>query len=232
MAQRTGIDLSAQSLRDCDLTALSRSHRDQLSIERLVILVPARGTNMSALARRVWALAEPCSIPVLYVGLAGHETAAEGNLRLRMITLASMTRDEKVQVESHFEPGNNWIQAIHKVWKPGDVIICLAEHEVHVQYRGNHMLSEVIEAILDIPVYVVPGVMVRQRDRRREVDQKMSRLADVVSRLALPLLFIGALFVLQVRISFGEPGIMRTLLLSITGLAEVGVLGIWSLSRR
>ncbi len=215
---------------------------DQLTVGRMIILVPAQNTNMPALARRVWTLAQPCSIPVLYLSLASREPETENNQRLRMIMLASMTRDDQVVVDTHLHSEGDWIKALQGAIRPGDIVICLAEHAVRVQHRGDYALSDVIETMLDIPVYVIHGVMINQHVHKptstlappslSRLTRAWARLIKFGSRLALPALMMGALVILQVRISFSAPSALRTLLLSMTGLAEVGVFGIWSVSHR
>lgn len=225
MAQRKSIEYPVERIEFTQPRTAVQSGSDQLQINRLIVLVPRYSVNISALARRVWSLAEPCAIPVLFLSISNAGSDPDGDARLRMITLASMTRDEKVTVDYRLEPENNWVRAVHLVWQPGDAVICLSEHKINLKFHGNHALSQVIEAVLAVPVYVIPGMYVRDRAAERAAFVQTDRAARLLSRLFLPILIAGAFLIAQLHISFNTAGALRTLLLSLSGLAEIGVVG-------
>ena len=125
---------------------------DQVDVSRLLVLAPDRGFDTTRLARIIWNLAAPCSLPVLYLSLGGEESG----VRLRMITLASMTRDAHVQVDILVTSGTNWVRAVKDVLHPGDLVLCFGDQLVRVQGLGVRPLYDVLETALHVRVYVVP----------------------------------------------------------------------------
>lgn len=72
-------------------------------IRRLVAVVPDAELNEAQLAQRVWLLAQPHRLEVLYVGLA---VTPENEARLlrRLATLAAITRTAHMAVETWVQP--------------------------------------------------------------------------------------------------------------------------------
>ena len=79
---------------------------------RLLVLVPDLDLDEVDLARRVWSLAEPRSLPVLYLGMSA-EPFRESLVRRRLATLAAITRDDRIQVNTRYLPVHKWLEAIH-----------------------------------------------------------------------------------------------------------------------
>jgi hypothetical protein len=228
MAQRKSIEYNVEALDLLSVGTRTERHCDHISITRLIVLVPARGIDNSALARKIWMLAEPCAINVLFLGLNGHQPGDEGDVRLSIANLASMTRDEHIQVDTHLEPDDSWVRAVHRVWQPGDTVICLAEHKVNIKHHGDYPLSTVLDAILDVPVYVIPGLYLTDRVKLRNEAERIHWVEQELSQLLVPFLILGTFLLMQIGIGDSTSGVLRTVLLSVSGLAEVGVLGVWA----
>lgn len=131
---------------------VSSVHADPVDVTRLLVLVPNRGFDTTELARIIWNLAAPCCLPVLYLSLGGQESG----VRLRVITLASLTRDERVNVDIVVTAGANWVRAAREALRPGDIVICFSDQLIRVQGMGVRPLYDVLERVLHVPVYVVP----------------------------------------------------------------------------
>ncbi|HEY3291137.1 MAG TPA: hypothetical protein VGK87_13495 [Anaerolineae bacterium] len=230
MAQRKSIEFPVESIEYTQPRTAVQSGSDQLQINRLIVLVPRNSVNISALARRVWSLAEPCAIPVLYLAISDDGSELDGDARLRMVTLASMTRDDKVAVDYHLEPDHNWVRAVHTVWQPGDAVICLSEHKINLKFHGHAALSQVLESVLAVPVYVLPGLFLRNRAAEREAFMRTDRAARLLSRFLFPVLIMAGFLLTQLHISLNTAGTLRTLLLSFSGLVEIGVVGVFLLT--
>jgi hypothetical protein len=194
---------------------------------RLIILVPNKGIDICALARRLRALATPCQINVLLLGLSGRTGHKGVSTRLRLVALWAMTRDDHVQVDYRVEQDDNWVRAIHHVLQPGDAVICMAEQMIDMGACGCRPLSQVIEDLLDVPVYVLPGMYARERASRPRTDAQSARMVRLLSKVAILVLVI-AVFWAQVQIDLVTTGILRTGLLCASSLAEVGLIGVWS----
>ena len=217
---------SAQQL----IAASKRLHQDALALTRLIVLVPSRGINHNAMAHRIWSLASPCQINVLFLSLSNKAGAEEeDDTRIHLATLASMTRDENVQVETRIEVDDNWVSAVRKVWQPGDAVICAAEQSVKLCGAGWQPLSGVLEHLLDIPVYVVPGLLLASRTRSHEPVERKDKPARLLSSLMVPILIVAGFFFLQVRINSVTTGLVHTALLCTSAVVEVGLIGMWGL---
>jgi hypothetical protein len=205
----------------CDVT-----EQDHVALTRLVILVPNQGINTYALSRRVKALATPCQLRVLFLGLGGY-AGVDTSAHYRLATLGSMTRDQGVGVDVHVEPDDNWVRAVHRILQPGDAVICMAEQMITLRTCGRRALSQVIEYLLDVPVYVLTGMYVAERARGPQISARMSLVLQTLSHVAMLALVMSVLWAL-VRIDLATTGILRTGLLCVLGLVEVGLIGAWS----
>src|ERR1700720_2038974 len=63
---------------------------------RLVVLVPYLDLDEPALSRRIWNLAAPNKLAVLYLGLSP-STSEEPHARRQLATIAALTRDDWVK---------------------------------------------------------------------------------------------------------------------------------------
>jgi hypothetical protein len=225
-ANNKGLTLHQSSKQS--ISASQKLHEDRLSLSRLIVLIPNRGVDYNGVARRIWSLASPCQISVLYLCLANEGGTDEDDARFHLATLASMTRGDGINVETRIEPDGSWVRAIHRVWQQGDAVICLAEQRVSVGAWGHQPLSGVIECLLDVPVYVLPGLDLAERDRQREEMLKIERAAQFLSAWIVPILIASAFFVLQLWINFVTTGSTHIALLCLTGLVEVGLIGYWN----
>jgi hypothetical protein len=99
---------------------------------------------------------------------------------------------------------------------------------VSVGAWGHQPLSGVIECLLDVPVYVLPGLDLVERDRQREEMAKIERAAQFLSVWIAPVLIASIFFVLQLWINFVTTGFTHIALLCTTVLLEVGVIGYWN----
>ena len=227
LAQKDSQSRVAQPGIDDSAALTSALHRDHLTIDRLIVLVPNRGLDSLTLARAVWNLTQPCHIPVMYVALSGRSAEDDIAARMRLTTLAAMTRDDDVQVDTHIEAAESWTHAVHEIWKAGDAVVCMAEHKVPLRLGGEYPLWQVLECLLDVPVYVLPGIYNPQGaavDPRRD---DLSHTLKTLSRLLVPLVIVGSFFLMQLRIGSMTAGFSRVEYLGLSGLVEVGLIGAW-----
>jgi len=228
MAQRKGIEYNVGALDLLSVGTRTERQRDHLAISRLIVLVPGRGIDNAMLARKVWMLAEPCAINVLFLGLSGAQSGDDGDARLTIASLAAMTRDEHVTAESHLAEEDSWARAVHQVWQPGDAVICLAEHKINVKHHGDYPVSVVLDAILDVPVYVIPGLYLTDRVRMRDDEERIRWVEHELAQLLVPFLILAGFFLLQLRIGVSSTSSTRTALLGASVVLEVGVFGVWA----
>jgi hypothetical protein len=212
-------------------SASGSDQQDTSDFRRIVVLVPSQGVDQIALARKVWALAAPPPLKVIFLGVERRASQQDTGLRLRLITLASMTRDEQVEVETHIEPGGNWVRAVRRVWQPGDIVIGHEGQRVWLPGYGAQPLNQVIEAALGIPVFMLTGVYSGERST---LDWSVAffRRAPRLLLRTLPLFIICAFLYMQVRIDLTTAGFMRTTLLAFVAVTALGLLGAWAVLNR
>lgn len=144
---------------EIDSTRLIASHRiDPDTIRRLIVLVPSGKLDGKALAKRIWRLAHPTGLKVLYVALAGRENEV-AYYRRRLADLAAMTNYEPVTAGRKTIVGGSWVRAVGEIRQPGDLVICLEGHELPDGLTGRKRLGDVLSASLNVPVYVLGGIL-------------------------------------------------------------------------
>jgi hypothetical protein len=194
----------------------------KMELSRLIVLVPAEGAYGIELARRIWALAGPCELKVLFLCVLGQDLHNESAVRLRLSTLASQIRYDRVEVETHIDPALTWIEAVGRNWQPGDIVICCAEQMIRTEFYGNQPLCQVLEQTLDVPVFVLTGLYSQQPE---PVPDKYWR----ITRWLIPIAIVIGFFYVESHVDSVTLGLAHTLLLTAVALAEIGLLAAWSL---
>ncbi len=183
---------------------------------RLVVLVPGLSADDASLAQQIWALASPRQLAVLYLGLCA-DSAHEPGLRRRLTTLAALTRDAWVSVETRLDLGTNWIRSVKGVWQAGDIVVCHAEQRTGFWRRP---LSRALVSTLDGPVCTLAGFYPQPPGSER------GPLAGALW-WTVPLATVAIFFWLQVRLDRLPGDWAHTLLLYVAVLVEAGVLWLW-----
>ncbi|MEW6402355.1 MAG: hypothetical protein AB1649_11180 [Chloroflexota bacterium] len=151
----TRIDLTPASL-----TSRAASPRDPAADRRLIVLVPAE-TDSTALAPRIWELANALESRVQFLGLSS-DAAQESSLRRQLVTMSAMVEDGKVHSEAWLVIGKDWVSAVRLDLREGDMLVC---------FEGQHAgffhkpLSQILESNLRTPVYVLSGLFGQPRAR-------------------------------------------------------------------
>jgi len=185
------------------------------SVRRLVVLVPAADMDEVELAKRIWELAAPAGLAVLFLGLCP-QIAEEPAMQRRLITLASLTRDERVPLETRIEFGRDWLPHIRAIHQTGDVILCHAEQNTGLMRKP---LSRALES-LGGPVWTLAGFY-PSRD-----DSAPGPLAEFLF-WGISMAILAAFFWLQIWIARLHVDWARNMLLYLSILAEAGLLGAW-----
>ncbi len=185
------------------------------TVRRLVVLVPAADVDEVELARRIWELAAPSGLAVLFLGLCA-QIAEEPAMQRRLVTLASLTRDARIPLETRIEFGRDWLRRIKPIHRPGDVIICHAEQTTGLRHRP---LSRALES-LGGPVWTLAGFY-SSRDASPH-----GPLSGVVF-WGVSMVILAAFFWLQVRMVRLDDDWAHNLLLYLSVLAESGLLWLW-----
>lgn len=189
---------------------------------RLLVLIPDQDTDETELARRVWELASPRHLAVVYLSLTT-DALTEARARRRLATLAAVTRDEWVNVQTRMVIGGDWRKAVRAVWRSGDLVVCHAEQMVPDGFVGmwRKPLGQALVATLNAPVYLLTGFyMALPAPTTRRFSQLLS--------WSIPLLILIGFFMLQVQIEQQVTGWLKTMLLSASVALEFGLVGLWN----
>lgn len=188
----------------------------QPTVQRVIVLIPQQEMDDSGLARRIWSLAAPRSLKVLYLGLCV-DVSREYRLRRRLVTLAAITRDDRVFVETQLEIGNDWLRTVKTVWRPGDMVVCHAEQIAGMRRRP---LSEAMISTLQVPVCILNGFYSPDR-------VNPALLKGVVSWFGSIAIIVGFFWV-QAGIERMAKDWAHTALLYLSVVAEFGLIWIWN----
>lgn len=186
---------------------------------RLVVLMPDMDLDEAGLAWRVWSLAAPNSLAVLYLGSARSETE-EPRARRRLATIAALTRDERVMVKTMLALEANWLGALRPVLRSGDVIVCHAEQTLW-SWRGARLLGSGLCQALQSPVHLLSGFY-------RKAPAPAAHLAAAILFWGGAVAILTSAFWLQVQISALPPNGAESALLLLSVVAECGLIGLWN----
>lgn len=188
-----------------------------MNARRLVVLVPDQQVDDAALAKRVWSLAVSRRLSVTYLGLA-RDVDAEMRLRRELSLLLALTRDDRFTVETKPVARRTWLQALRAEIRPGDVVVCVASHQIARWGRAPQSVVHVIEASGLYPVLELRDVSIAVPERPSQLQLMWQ---------AVPLVIIGGFFQIQVLIAQAARDWPRTALLCISVGAEVGLIWMW-----
>lgn len=189
---------------------------------RLLVLIPDQDTDETELARRVWELASPRHLAVLYLCLT-NDALTEARARRRLATLAAVTRDDWVNVQTRLVTGGDWGKGVRGLWRPGDLVVCHAEQMIPDGFIGmwSKPLGQALVATLNAPVYLLAGFY-------EALPASTPRRLSQVLSWSIPLLILIGFFMIQVQIEQQVTGWLRTTLLSASVALEFGLVGLWN----
>jgi hypothetical protein len=131
------------------------------SAQRLVVLVPNKEVDELEFAYRIWSLASPRRLTVLFISLVG-EAREEAQARQRLARLAAITRDEWTQIETQMEFNSNWFEAVERIRRQGDLVVCHLEQRVSRWDLGRQALASALVSRLNLSTYVLSGFYSKQ----------------------------------------------------------------------
>lgn len=187
-----------------------------LPAQRLLVLIPDADSANTELARRIWELAVAHGFPVLLLGLCMDATE-EILLRRQLVTMAAAIRDSKVSTQIQIEFGQDWIEKVRAVWRPGDLVVCFAEQQVGLRHKP---LSQVLNSGLQVPVYILSGLYVPDRPRSSLPSQIVSWAGSIGILLGF--------FWVQVKIDQLPKDWTHTFLLCLSVFVEIVLIWMWN----
>jgi hypothetical protein len=186
---------------------------------RLVVLVPDLDLDETALSRRIWNLAAPNKLAVLYLGLS-RSAPEEPYARRRLATVAALTRDDWVQVSTALAVEEDWAGALRPLLRSGDLIVCHSEQTAPA-WRGARPLGNALCEILQTPVHLLQGFYAGDPAQPAHPTARFMFWGGSVVILATA-------FWLQVQISALPKNWAESALMVLSVVAECGLIGLWS----
>src|SRR5258708_5477015 len=187
---------------------------------RLVVLVPDLDLDDAALARRIWNLAVPNKLSVLYLGLS-ISASEEPHVRRQLATIAALTRDDWVKVSTRLAGETDWVAALRPLVRKDDLIVCHLEQTVS-GWRGPRPLGETLCQILQLPVQLLEGFYAGDP----------AQAAHPTARLVFwsgAFIILASAFWLQVQISGLPKNWAVTALVALSVVAVCLRIGLWIL---
>jgi hypothetical protein len=185
-------------------------------VRRLVVLVPNLEMDEVEMARRIWELASPPHLAVLFLALCT-DAVDEPRIRRRLATLAALTRDERIAIETRLEFGRNWIAKLKAILRDDDIVICYADHTVGWNHKPlSHVLDE-----KGASVWTLKGLEMTTAQVHRKP------FAEFVFWF-VSLAIIAVFLWLQIRILTISEGWAQNTLLYLSVPIEIGLLWVWN----
>jgi len=186
---------------------------------RLVVLVPDLDLDDAALARRIWNLAAPNKLGVLYLGLA-LSPSEEPHARRQLATIAALTRDDWVKTSTLLARETDWLAALRPVLRPDDLIVCHLEQMMH-GWRGSRPLGAWLCQTLQAPVQLLEGFYAGDPAQPAHPTARLLFWAGALAILA-------SAFWLQVQITGMPKTWLESALMGLSVVAECGLIGLWA----
>ncbi len=189
--------------------------------KRLIVLIPNVELAQDAkLPQRIWQLASPGKVPVVYLAIAG-DYESEMSLRRRLALLAAITRDKHVPVEIHIAHNRSWVDALRVFTQPGDIILSHDGQTARKGLVGTEPLCDQLGRCLTAPVYRLTGYV-------QDESKKTSPFLRIfLSAVLLGLILVG-FFALDAQVINQLKGTFQQVMLMILLFIEIGAIWAWN----
>lgn len=189
--------------------------------KRLVVLAPILELAQDArLPQRIWHLAAPGKVPVVYLAIA-EDYDSEMSARRRLTLLAAITRDTRVPVEIHIAHNSSWVEALRPFTRPGDIILSHDGQTARKGLLGTEPLCDQLGRYLTAPIYLLDGYV------QAESKKTSPFLRVFLSGLVLGLILIG-FFTLDAQVIDQLRGTFQQVMLLILLFIEIGAIWAWN----
>jgi hypothetical protein len=191
---------------------------------RLIVLVPDRDVDETALARKVWALLNRRRVSILLISLVTDSYYGPSAQR-RLVTLAALTQDKFYTIETRLIFGHSWIQGLEEIVQPGDLIICHDSQQTRSLFHKALPLSELVLSRLHTPIYLLSGLY------PETITPRPSRILRQVVLWGLLIGILGGFFVFEADIDHLTAGWISTLLFILVFSVEILLIWMWNFLR-
>lgn len=184
-----------------------------VAVRRLVVLLPENDLDECTLAQRIWSLAAPGSLDILFLVLASNQNV-QAHLRRRLATLAAIIGHRQIKVSTKMAVETNWVKAVEQVWQLGDILLCFDRHMRYHSRLRRQRLGIYLAMVMNVPVYLLAGMHVGLP--LRALDTLREGLA-----LVMALFVIIAFAWLQISVDQVMDGGLLALVLCLTVFIEM-----------
>jgi hypothetical protein len=134
---------------------------------RLVVLVPEADFDAFELVRRIWRLALPGRLSILFLALASDEQNA-AVFHQRLAHLAFLIGDPRLRVAKTILKRLSWKAALRKTLQPGDLPVCMEGLRVRGNIFMHQDLATLAASQTSFPVLVLRGIRVESTPGRQQ----------------------------------------------------------------
>lgn len=185
------------------------------SESRFIVPVSSAEHDITAVARRVWELANITGSHIEFLGLC-REATQEQELRRALITASAIANCGKVSTGTRMLFGKDLLTLIKTNIQPTDIVVCWDEQTSAFSQRT---LNQLLRSDPDLSLYVLSGIEPPSRPRIAWTVQLTAWLGFIA--------IIVSFFILQVKISQTATDI-TTLLLLLTTAVEFWLITVWN----
>jgi hypothetical protein len=121
---------------------------------RLIVPVQSLEADLTAVSRRIWALAESMDAHILFIGLC-NDTTQEPALKRNLVTLSAMLNYGRVTADSEVIYEKDWLTAVRSRLHPGDMIVYWDDQPAGLFQKP---LNQILRAGLDVPIYMIASL--------------------------------------------------------------------------
>ena len=188
--------------------------------KRLIVLLPESLAGNIKLAHQINWLTGLKQYDVLYLTLMEDETNPLDVSR-RMATMVAATVGEPMHVSSKLVSRDNWLNALRKIYQPGDALICQTEQSVKAGFLKAVSMQDYLEEALQVHVQTISGYYHPGQERVRQWLLGMLFWVVCIAILAI-------FSLLEIQIDRTVDGVARITLLLLTMSVEFGALIAWN----
>ncbi|HLO32990.1 MAG TPA: hypothetical protein VK249_27845 [Anaerolineales bacterium] len=182
---------------------------------RLITLIPA-DSDYALGMKQIWKLATTTGMPIQLISLC-KDLSQEPSVRRGLVTMSALIRDGRVCAEAKVEIGTNWVDVVKHNYQSGDTIVCFAEQRAGLLHRP---LSQILQADLNMPVYILSGLIPQNPTRSNWLPQIMMWLGSLG-------IIVGS-SLLQIRITSLSQDWAQTTLLILSVIGEAWLIWVWN----
>ncbi|HBY08337.1 MAG TPA: hypothetical protein DEH22_11300 [Chloroflexi bacterium] len=192
-----------------------------MPVQRLVMLMPAGEIDEHALIQQIWQLAAGSQLPIVYLGLEPQEEQFAAQQR-RLSELAFLTSGQEVRARAIVSAEKSWPEALTGILQTGDLLVCLADHEVTNHIVGSRGLGKLLVESLSVPVYLIEDLKIGI------TPQFTHRIKEMLFWVSA-LIVVAAFFGLEYEIDISAVKPLSTTLISLAVFAEFYL--VWKINR-